>query len=195
MSGFYEPSGTSSASDAIDYWSKQVVMSFSSTSARDTALSGELRAGMVCTTTDTPQRMWRYSGSAWVCLWSETVDWSASAAFSSGVTEVDGTWNASYKYSNGLVIVTGEYAIGGSDSVSGNPTISISSFTGTISVPWFSSGWMRDTSTQDYRNIAAVVGVGGTSIILVNDDGADATTPWTWASTDLIGFTAMFEPE
>jgi len=52
------------ASDVNDYLSKQTVMRFADASARDTALSGALREGMVAYLDDTDEVL-KYDGSAW----------------------------------------------------------------------------------------------------------------------------------
>lgn len=66
-SGFYDfvAGAKPLATEWDDYISKQVVMTFATTSARDTALSGHVREGMYADAQDT-DRLMRYNGSAWV---------------------------------------------------------------------------------------------------------------------------------
>lgn len=72
------------AAQVDGYLMRQTIMVFASTSARDTALSGNLEEGMFAFTTDT-NSVYYYTGSAWVIYSEPAQSWSPTITQGSSV--------------------------------------------------------------------------------------------------------------
>jgi hypothetical protein len=69
----------------VDMIMRQTIMTFSSTTARDTALSGVLADGMFAYTTTTPSdTLWMYNGTSWEIESEPVQAWSVTAVTQSG---------------------------------------------------------------------------------------------------------------
>lgn len=184
-------STTLSASDMNDYLMKQSVMSFATTAARDSALSGVVREGMHAYTQDT-DTVWLYTNTGvasaqWVRYSSPWTDWS-SPSFSSGVTAGDGTFDVVSRYERGSLHIRGQFTLGSTSAISSVPQFDVSSYM-TSTATHVSGGMaaVRDTSAARWYNGSAIVGIGGDFIVIQTDGGPiDSTTPFTWTSGDLI---------
>lgn len=79
-SGFkdFAAGDTLTAADVDDYLMRQTVMTFATTTARDTALTGVLAEGMVAHSQATDVTM-QYDGSAWRTIGDIASDWTTSA--------------------------------------------------------------------------------------------------------------------
>lgn len=185
-------STTLSASDVNDYLMKQSVMKFATTSARDTALSGIERDGMLAYTDDTDS-IWLYSNysvasAQWVRFSSAWEGWITTPSFSAGVTEGDGTFDVVCRYERGSLRIRGQFTLGSTSAVTGVPQFDISAYL-TSTATHFSGGMaaVRDTSAARWYTASSIVGIGGDDIV-IQTDGApiDSTTPFTWASGDFI---------
>jgi hypothetical protein len=104
-----------SASD-VDEIMRQTTMRFASAAARDSALAGNLEAGMLAQTTDT-QIYWRYNGSAWIGWLSP--EYSFSVLTGSNVTIGNGTFVGSYQYAPDGIRIRWRLAFGTTSSFNG----------------------------------------------------------------------------
>lgn len=99
------------ASEWNDYVSKQAVMVFASTAARDSALSSVLREGMLCYVTGT-DRFYFYTGSTWIVLaWSSggRVGCALARAASQSInntTQTTISWDTELADSDGFIATT-----------------------------------------------------------------------------------------
>lgn len=189
MSGYKSSwTGTLQNSDILSYLQKQSIMTFASTSARDTALSGQLRDGLWAYTTDTPKRLWLYNGSSWVCMWSTWV--AVTPTWSSGITAGDGTFTAAYRYVGGDVRFRGQFALGSTSAVTGVPNLNLPLSISTGTYPQAGSAWIRDDNTEAVYGLACYSGIGFTTLNFRLGDGnaISASNPITWAAGDLISW-------
>lgn len=183
--------GTLQESDINSYLMTQTVPRFASQAARDSAISSPDQ-GQMCWTA-TPNTLWIYesdniASAQWVRLWTPWTDWTSSISFSSGVTEGDGTWDAVRRYEGGTLHIRAQFTLGSTSSVSSAPQIDMTSDLGS-GATHVSAGhaFFRDTSASRWYDGGAINGIGSFVILLQGTDGnIDSTTPFTWASGDLI---------
>jgi len=184
--------GTLANSDILDYLQKQSVMKFATSSARDTALSGVLRDGMMAYTDDDGM-VWLYSAhdiasAQWIRFSSVWEGWLTTPSFSAGVTEGDGTFDVVCRYERGSLRIRGQFTLGSTSAVTGVPQFDISAYL-TSTATHFSGGMaaVRDTSAARWYTASSIVGIGGDDIVIQTDGATiDGSTPFTWASGDFI---------
>ena len=96
------------SADFDNYAVRQSVMVFASTSARDTALSGNLEEGMHAYNTDDDE-LYYYSGSAWVPVYTPWVDYTPAW---SNLTVGNATVVAKARYELGDLRIRGKITWG-----------------------------------------------------------------------------------
>ena len=177
------------ASDVDGYLMRQTIMTFATTSARDTALSGVLDEGMFCYTEDTDS-VWYYNGSAWVGFHT---GWTSFTPSWTNVTEGTGVSNTGrYKYVGGDMFLQIRLVLGNGGSMGTNPyftlpdSITAKSGIGSLGLAIYD----RDSTSEEWTGITKSVG-GATACYLyctssVGQDNLSATFPFTWAADDAI---------
>jgi len=105
------------ATDVDGYLMRQGVMVFASTSARDTALSGNLEEGMHAFNTDDDE-LWHYDGSAWVGVYTA---WTTFTPAWTNLTPGNATVSFHYRYVAGSMEISGSLTWGSTTSASGGP--------------------------------------------------------------------------
>lgn len=182
--------GTLQNADIQDFLQGQAVPRFADTTARDAGITAP-DEGQMCFTDTRGLEIYQSTNIAsaqWIRLWTP---WSAydTPTWSSGITSVDGTWDAVRRVEGGALHIRAQYTLGGSDSVTGGPIFNAAGYltspTTHISV---GSASLRDTGSGVNYAATARCGIGATGVNIVYGSGIDATTPFTWAAGDLIAF-------
>lgn len=178
----------------VDGIMRQTTMIFSSTSARDTALSGVLEEGLRAYTTD-ENRDWVYDGSAWICLSSPWTDYTPSLA---NVTLGNGSLAFRYRRSGYKTVhVKGRLLFGSTTSVTGSP-IGFGypdGVTGRQTVP-SNKGTAQLVDDSNGANDQAGGGLLIGSSIFVYTwtlTATSSTVPYTWTTDDTITIDIEFE--
>jgi hypothetical protein len=171
--------------DVDDLLMRQTVMTFSSSSARDTALSGVLTEGMF-TYTEDANSVWFYNGAAWVPF---STPWTTYTPTWNNLTVGNGVQVARYRYVNGSLSFRGSLTWGTTTSASGN-------FTGVLPVSATADGVesvgiisVSDTGTANYVGVGyCTSSTAWTCRFNGSGNGGlmNATNPMTWTSTDVI---------
>lgn len=192
-------SETLQASDLNSYLMGQTVPRFASQAARDSAISSPSQ-GQMCWTAS-PNTLWIYesdniASAQWVRVWTP---WDAAEelAFSSGVTEGDGTWQATQRYEFGGLRIRGQFTLGSTSAVTSAPQIELDYALGSGNYNInLGQAVLRDTSAAQWYSASAIVGIGSHVCLIQATGGSniDSTTPFTWASGDLILFDITVTP-
>jgi hypothetical protein len=107
-----------------NYLMTQAVMSFASSSTRDSALSGSLEEGMVAYGRS-ENRLWVYDGSAWQVVWQEWTSYTPTLA-GTGWSQGNGVFTAGYAVSSGVCHFHIVLSMGSTTSFgSGAPTFTV----------------------------------------------------------------------
>lgn len=175
--------------DQVDgYLMRQAIMTFATTTARDTALSGVLDEGMFAYTEDTDS-VWYYNGSAWVGF---QTGWTSFTPAWTNVTQGSGVINdGRYKYTGGDMLIQIRLVLGTGGALGADPYFTLpDSITAKTTIGSLGVAMYEDDSTSFERYGVAKVSGGATACYLYNTDGSDdkltATSPWTWAVSDSI---------
>lgn len=115
------------SSDVDTYLMRQGVMTFATSAARDSALSGVLDEGMVAFLEDTDSLTY-YTGSAWRTWTSGAISYSPTITASGGSFAVgNGTLTGTYRYAGGLTFAQATLTWGsaGTNVGSGNWQVSL----------------------------------------------------------------------
>lgn len=175
--------GTSSSSDIVDYLMKQSIMVFSTTAARDTALSGALREGMYAYISGTDS-LYRYTGSAWKILESP---WTSITPTFNNLSTGNGTAVGEWRYVNGDLRYRGQFTYGTTSSITAGVEVDIPDSVTARAIPSSGAVLATDASTGvDYTGVARCLG--GVDVFAVHaaDDNIDVGIPFTWASGDVF---------
>lgn len=186
-------SETLQASDINDKLMGQAVPRFSTEAARDSAITSPDEYQMSAAD-DGGLQVYQSSSidtAQWVTLWSPWDDFG-SPSWASGVTAGDGTWDAVRRWEGGSLHIRVQFELGSTSSVSGPPRFDLSGGVLSGGATHISHGFasFRDTGSSQWYPATAIVGIGSTSVLLQasGGDNVDSTTPFTWASGDLILF-------
>ena len=170
-----------------NYLMTQAVMSFSSTTTRDSALSGSLAEGMVAYTRDT-NSMWWYDNTDWQALFT---GWSTFTPSWTGLTVGSATQTARWRIESGcmrislLITLAADSAIDSSSTYFTIPALSSWTPSGGANYPVIGNVVAKDGTTDETGH--AFVNSAGTAV-LVYCGGNDITTtnPFTWTTGDQI---------
>lgn len=174
------------SADVDEYLMRQSIMRFASTSARDTALSGNLEEGMFAWNSDNNE-LYYYTGSAWKPLMTQ---WTSYTPTWTNLTAGNGTVVARKRYVAGDLRMRGYITFGSTTSVSGNIQQTIeNSETSDVGVSG-GSGRANDSGTQIYL-IQPFVDPSDTEIQFQhtetgNGGTINATAPFTWTTGDTL---------
>lgn len=175
------------AADVKDYLMLQTVQTFATSAARDSALSGVLREGLLAYTSDLDTH-WYYNGSAWRKILSPfTAFTPAWSNLTPGTSAVD----ASYRYVGNCIEVYMSITFAAGSSVGTNPVFTIPDAQTALKD---AAGSIRlsDASAGQVFTGTMFVGATGTVIGLCSASGwLTATSPFTWATSDIIGGSIM----
>jgi hypothetical protein len=176
--------------DLDGYLMRQTVMTFASTAARDSALSGVLDEGMVAYLEDT-NRTTKYDGANWIVTESP---WAAYTPTMTNASNGNGTLTFRYRYAGWKTVqVRGSWVLGSTSSVSGLIGFGLpDSVTGDTTVPNLGTAWLIDDTGTDQATTCNA----GSSLISVYADNVvstNATSPFTWATSDAIRLSVTFE--
>lgn len=171
------------AAQVDGYLMRQSLMVFASTSARDTALSGNLEEGMHCYTTDT-NSIYLYTGAAWIPFHTP---WTSFTPAWGNLTEGNGVNDGRYRYVGGDLLVRARINLGSSSSVTGDVNLTLpNSATAAGSVASYGPVFCSQSGTGTFDGVAEVAS-GATTVDLFSDNSAvDATNPFTWATGDRL---------
>lgn len=178
----------------VDTMFRQGVMTFASSSARDTALSGVLAEGMYAFLEDS-DRLTYYTGAAWVVVSSP---WAAYTPALTNATIGNGSLDFRYRYAGPKTVhVRGVITFGSTSSVSGQISVSYPDSVSPDAVPrGIGHLWAIDDNGTDYVGTCAT---GASDIITyANSTNAilaatSATVPFTWATSDVLSLDIIFE--
>jgi hypothetical protein len=172
--------------DTVDgYLMRQTVMTFASSTARDTALSGVLDEGMVAYLEDTDSLTY-CTGAAWRVIYSPRTAHTPTG--SGAVTVGDGVFNVDYTRQGDIVTWGGQLTLGSTSAIgAGVITFSLPVAANT-SNPKFGAAYFYDTSTDDNYAAVCQVAAGVFTVANIGSSGAavSSTAPFTWASGDSI---------
>lgn len=167
----------------VDGIMRQTMMSFATTSARDTALSGVLDEGMFAYTEDA-DAVWYYTGSAWKAFMT---NWTSFTPAWTNLTIGNGTQDWDYRYIGGDLHVKGATVLGSTSSIGGTVTMTIpDSVTSSASGVSHGTASYLDDGTRLFLGISHVQ-ASSTLIRFYQTETAyivDATNPMTWATAD-----------
>lgn len=163
-------------------------MVFASTSARDTALSGELAQGMFAVTTDTDS-LWYYDGSGWVA-WS--TPWTSFTPSWGNLTEGNGTNSGRYRYQNGDLLVRARIDLGSTSSVTGSVTLTLPNSEVAAGLLSLGTTVSKQSGTGTYDGVAMIESNTST-IDCYSDNAINATVPFTWGTGDRLGVQILVE--
>lgn len=175
--------GTLAGSDILDYLMKQSVMVFTTTAARDTALSGELREGMFCYISGTNTTYW-YDGSNWK-VWDSP--WTSVTPTFNNLTVGNGTVVGEYRYVGGDLRYRGQLTFGSTSSISAGVEVVIPDSVTARAIPSAGAAFARDDSTAtDYSGVSRCLGNVTVFALYAENDNITATLPFTWATSDVM---------
>jgi len=174
--------------DLDDLLMRQAVMTFSSSSARDTALSGVLTEGMHTYQTDT-DRVTVYDGAAWQVVSSP---WAAYTPSLANASNGNGTLSFRYRYAGFKTVqVRGSWLLGSTSSITGLVGFGYPDSVTPASIRSLGVAWLEDATSVDFIGSCQ-----SASSIFVYSPGilpTSATSPFTWAVSDGITVDITFE--
>lgn len=190
------PDGPSQMAAIATWAAGRLWMRFASTAARDAAIAAPVE-GMHCTTgTGATQQDWAYRGGTWRDI-TVPHTFSTYVPTLSGVTLGNGTLVGEYtRHPDGLVLAGGRLTLGSTSSVTG--TINIGLPVAASSVwnniyPVFGRSMMQDISAGVlvFHDLTVA---SATSLLLRASNGTAAgpTTPFTWASGDILSWNVTY---
>ena len=181
---------------------------FATTVTRDAAFGGANKAlaeGQLCylSATDVVQY---YDGAAWATVGpAATGAWAAWTPTFTNLTVGNGTLTARYIQSNKTVNYSLHFVFGSTSSISGTTTISlpVTAASTAASQAAVISVWYLDAGVDTYfgqsnpddrttTNFRLNVG-GGTTTLLTVTTNVNATSPFTWTTSDAIYVSGMYE--
>jgi hypothetical protein len=163
---------------------RQTLMTFASTAARDSALSGVLANGMHTYQTDT-NTITMYNGSAWRIVHRGETGFTPTW---SNVTLGSATNGAWYTRSGDKVFVDFGLSWGAGTAFTGSPSFALPVPMDTTSFA-VGSGVAHDVGTARHPLAMLVDPGGGQSVTPIYASGTgllSATTPFTWVSGDIL---------
>lgn len=182
--------------DAVLWIEKYVNMRFASTAARDAAIPSP-EDGMQCYITSSPRQMYVYNSLsvAWELVW-QGAGWSTwTPTVASGLTVGNGTWVAAYEINRKKATARFAFTFGSTSSTTGalllNPfaiNTAYPSFT-TCGVAMFydtSAGGAGRFPGSLYINSTASSGVGSFGFCGPTGAQQSGTSPFTWATGDIL---------
>lgn len=180
------------AANLNNYLSKQVVMTFSTTTARDAAVTSP-EEGMVAVITGS-DLVTIYTGSAWV-EYGRYGAWESYTPTWTNLTVGNGTVSSRYVRIGSTVTYYGLLDFGSTTSISG--FVSVSLPVNAARPRTTGSARYSDAATRTYVGVAGV-NAAGTAIGFTHSEsggfgGVNATNPFTWTTSDAISWTITYE--
>lgn len=190
------------ASEVNTYLMKQAVMTFTTTSAADTALGANKTEGMVIYATAS-EFLYAYNGAAWIPFASALGSgngymgaWVGYTPTFTGITVGNGTTAFTYVQQGKTVHVRGRFTFGSTSAVTGAASIS-------LPVTAVAANFVPNLTARAGGTDYAMLPIATTTTIGVNALGSagaytNRTTlsnliPGTWAAADFITFSATYE--
>lgn len=174
------------AGDVDGYLMRQTLMTFASSAARDTALSGVLDEGMVAFLEDTDAITY-YTGAAWRTIFLPETSWSPTWT---NLTVGNGSVNAFYTRTGDIVHASVRLSWGTSTSITGTGVSITLPVACDTSVQYAGSAVLVDASSTAQGGGSRVA---GTVWSIVSGTGAiSATAPFTWTTSDEIIATVAY---
>lgn len=173
------------AANVNNYLMTQSVMSFSSTGARDSALSGSLEEGMVAYTR-ADNTVWVYDTTSWVPLYSP---WTSFTPAYANCTEGNAFNAGHYCYVNGDLHVRTRFVFGSTSSISSTMSMTLPNGETSLSDNNGSVGSVivLDAGSRLYVG-SCYVPANSTVVTPFVADGSgyviNATSPMTWVAGD-----------
>lgn len=181
--------GVSSSSDIVDYLMKQSVMRFSTTAARDTALSGQLREGMFVYIDAAPTGFYLcVDGTNWRPYLTEWNDYTPAWT---NLTLGSATQVASYRYIGGDMRIRGKTTLAADSSGTGSAiTQTIPNSETADSVGGSGAGAYNDAGTRIYPLIVDISGAASSISFFHAESGSGgvftSTDPVALGTGDII---------
>jgi hypothetical protein len=177
---------TALSADVDNFLMRQTNMRFTSTSDRDTQLSGALESGMWAVTLDTHSE-WYYNGSAWV---AKNTPWTAYTPAWTNLTVGSATVAGKYRYAAGDLRCRGTITLAADSSVTGTVFQTIPNSV-TADAGWQGGvGLINDTGTRIYPATIGVTASGTTFTWIHAESGnggqINATNPFTFGTGDQL---------
>jgi hypothetical protein len=180
------------ASDVNNYLMEQSIMSFATTTARDTALTAP-EEGMIAVITGS-DLVTIYTGSAWV-EYGRYGAWESFTPTWTNLTVGNGTVVTKYVRIGSMVTYTGKITIGSTTSISGFVNVSLP----VTAQDSFLTGSAR-YSDDGTRNYVGAVSIAATGIALGfthSESGGfgswNATNPFTIAADDIVSWNITYQ--
>lgn len=182
-SGFHDfASGEVLTANNVDgYLMRQTVMTFATSAARDSDLSGVLDEGMVAYLEDNDQLTY-YNGSGWRVIYQAKTAWTPTFT---NLTVGNGTLAGEYARFGELVHVSFELTWGSTTSISGSVSISNLPVNAATAVPTIGQGLWTDSGTTVRAGFLLITGAA--SAALHSDQNVvNSTNPFTWTTGDVM---------
>jgi hypothetical protein len=185
------------AQDVNDYLMDQSVMNFATSAARSSAIPTPTE-GMFTVTTDNDQLDY-YNGSAWVSAVPIGAWKTWSPTLLAGWANGNGVWTARYAQIGKTVICSAEFIIGSTTTIGANLQVSLPV---DIAV---NNQLVNSSCRLNAAGIAAIGAVhqaaaGTVGLFAMNAAGTyvirevlNTTVPNTWAATNIISFSLVYE--
>lgn len=187
-------SETLQAADINDKLMGQAVPRFANTTARDAGITSPDEGQMSFTDTEGLQiyQSTSIASAQHIKLWTPWADFS-SPTWSSGVTVGDGTWNSAVRrFEGGSLHIRVQFTLGSTSAITSAPQFDLSGSVLSSVATDISMGKavLRDTGSSQWYSATAIVGIGFDYVLIQADGGSNinSTTPFTWASGDIIAF-------
>lgn len=173
--------------DLDDYLMRQTVMTFASSSARDTALSGVLDEGMVAYLED-DDAITVYTGSAWKTKVSKWQELSTPSYVE--LTIGNGSTNIWWKYQDYDLRVKGSITWGSTTSASGAWGINIpdSNTSGAFSTSYGTATFSDATGSDTVGVVRNLASSSTIRFLTAGVASVTASAPFTWTTDDLVVF-------
>jgi hypothetical protein len=191
------------ATEWNDYIGKQVVMTFASTAARDSALAAVLREGMLTYQTDT-NTVTYYTGAAWRMIFRDATTYTPALG-GAGWSLGNGTATGRYSISDGWVHFGAVITFGSTSAYAATqPTISLpqtaitDANTGAPSRALINAVLFDATGASHVgRGLLAATTVtplvGAVSGSFIIDNNVSSTVPFTWTTSDIMTVAGSYE--
>jgi hypothetical protein len=180
------------AAQVDGYLMRQSIMVFASTSARDTALTGNLEEGMHAYNTDDDE-VWYYNGSAWKPVYSKLTSFTPTWT-NMGIG--NGSQSMAYAYTPGGMRIVGTVSFGSTTQVTGVIQFTIPN-SETINTTYASdphhdcggSFLHDDSASVNYAGRWVVISSSAVKLMYIGSSGvlsntAATSAPFTWTTSD-----------
>jgi hypothetical protein len=176
-------------SDLDGYLMRQTVMTFASSAARDSALSGVLDEGMVTYQEDNDEVTY-YTGAAWRVIYKPRTAHTPTG--SGALTVGNGTFNVDYIRHGDAVTWGGSFTFGSTSAMgSGQAGLSLPVSAHTTALKFGQVLVFDASANTGYAAIGQMSG-GAFTIFPFGSPAFSSTSPMTWTTSDSISWSITY---